>query len=199
MTESRNELSAERRRKRLAGESPDDPNARLRSLGVDPSWLVNVFDCLVVWCVHDYRDFKVSSDLAAEAAGAGIEELMAAMHRPRSKPLHFEVEQQFDAWAKQTARRAAKRFIVAACEHEVELVIDTSFTDETDELVPELDRLSSQIFEHELAELPRCPSRLRYNGKAPSRPGPHTSAAAVDHVSYLTDEDDAPEWVAKLA
>ena len=199
MTNSRNELSADRRRKRLAGESPDDPNARLRSLGVDPSWLVNVFDCLVVWCKNDYRDLKVSSDLVAEAAGAGIAELMAALNRPRSKPLHFEVEQQFDAWAKQTARRAAKRFIVAACEHEVELVIDTSFTDETDELVPELDRLSSQIFEHELAEMPRCPSRLRYKGTPPSRPSLSTSAAPVDHVSYLADEDDAPEWVAKLA
>ena len=176
---TRNERSAERRRARLAGKQPTaDPGGhradKLRAVGVDPAWLVPVFEAITDWCLHDYKDngnYRVSHDIAAEAAAAGIEEMLNAIHRPRAKPLRFEVRQQFDSWAKKTARHAARKHIIAQCERQAELVIDVSFVDENGDSAPQIDRLATGLFQHEQAELPRCPKNVAYKGEPPLRPG----------------------------
>ena len=219
---TRNDRSAERRRKRLAGEAPaaDPTHSRradkLRAVGVDPAWVVPVFDALNVWCRHDYKDsdqIDVSHDLAAEAAAAGIEEMLNAIHRPRATPLHFAVRQQFDAWAKTTARRAARAYIIAAAERQTELVVDRPVCDSDDgESVEAIDRLSYRLFEHEQAEGERCPKNVRYKGAPPecddialhpvedrhlrrSRDMAHD----VDYTAPVADDDDAPEWQRGIA
>ena len=214
----RNQRSTERRQRRLDGEPSsggDGPGgrraAKLRAIGVDPQWLVPVFEAVTEWCLIDYKDnanYTISSDIPAEAAAAGIEEMLNAIHRPRAKPLRFEVQAEFDSWAKKTARHAARKHVIEQCEKQAELVIDTSVLDEGGEVVPQLDLLAYDIYQHESVELERCPGNVRFKGKPPECEDIALHPAAdrhlrraretshdVDYTAELANHDDAPSWL----
>jgi len=222
MSASRNDLSKARRLARLAGAQPPSEVAhgrradKLAKMGVLPEWLIPVADSLKRWCQLDYLDsehFDVSHDLALEAASAGVEEVMAALHRPRAKALHFKSPQQFDSWAKKTGRHAARKHILAAVERQTHLVIDATTTDGDDgEHVEAMDRLSYTVFELEKEEVERCPKNVRYAGPEPlcedvalhPPADRHIRRSSlidhdVDHVAPIVDDFDAPDWASLIA